>query len=504
MIALWSGLALAQSGAPPESQATVQPRAPSPGGLEAFALFQARASASDLVSTNPLLDGQVVGRLGGTNGIEVDPAQVSAYTEQRANVFLTWAPPLLEGKASLTGAFEIDFAYGDRAYGSGGNVGGGFGGDQVNLQTRRLHADWFPEAGRHHAHISLGLQFIGDSVADPTRVSPDGLLRSGGRLAYLGSEAAGIAVYGTLSDRFGPRLRYRLGAFTLLEQGLSLPDDVLLAVADAELRPAYATAVGAHLWYVQDRSTGTGGALGVGPTSALWELQGGPRLDLYDGLQPPADVTHDADLIWLGADAGHNAALDRGPLGLHGVAVANLGRIYAPIVHDDDVVGFSLDAEVRLRIARGAGSVARIEALYSSGGGVHPDRYGGVVTGNAYGVAGALMPTHGTLLLFPDATAINRMVSVISDLSGGGEGIAGVSASVGYDPIPGRLNGTVGIASALTAAGVPWGTELNARVTVEPVLFCDVGLAVATVRPGPAAQIPAPWTVLATLNWLVL
>ena len=153
--------------------ADVRPSLPDPGGLRFFALFQARGTANDLASTNPFLDGQVVGRLGGTNGIVVDPTTTALYTEQRASGFLTWAPPVLSGKASLTAAFEVDFAYGDQAYGNGGNVGGGFGADQVNLQTRRLHADFYPSTAHHSVHVSVGLQFVADGVADPTASTPD-------------------------------------------------------------------------------------------------------------------------------------------------------------------------------------------------------------------------------------------------------------------------------------------------------------------------------------------
>ena len=303
--------ASADPAAPPESRRAgvevVQPRAELVGGLDAFAIFQTRTSATDLASTNPFLDGQVVGTIGGTSGIAVDPEQVALNTEQRASAFLTWKPEVLSGKAALSAAFEVDWVFGDRSYGTGGNTGGGFGADQVNLQTRRLHADFFPRLGEgHDQHIAVGLQFVGDSVNDPTAPGPDGLLRSGGRLMFWGSEAAGVTIYGRLHDGWGDRLRYRVGAYTLYEQGLGLPDDIWLAVADAQWHPYQATTVGIHAWYLQDRGAGTAGALGTGPTSALSELQGGPRLDPYDGLAAPPEAEIHADLVWLGLDGDFN------------------------------------------------------------------------------------------------------------------------------------------------------------------------------------------------------
>lgn len=504
---LWLSLALAQeAGAPVESRYAAASPAPSdPEELDVFALFQVRTTASDLTSTNPLLDGQVVGRLGGLNGVIADDAARALYTEQRTNAFLTWAPRVVDGRASLTAAFELDWAFGDRAYGTGGNLGGGFGADQVNLQTRRLHANLYPKLGTgHDLHLSVGLQFVGDSVSDPTTATPDELFRSGGRLMFWGSEAAGIAAYGHLHDAWGTRLRYRVGAFTLIEQGLGAPDDAWLAVADASVRLAQATDLGVHAWYVQDRTGGSAGALGAGPTSDLWAMQGGPALDPYDGFPPPPDAEILADVVWLGADLGHNPGLTEGPLGAHGVAVANLGRIYAPIAQDDDIAGLLVDAEARLRWSAGEGSVLRAEVLWASGGSGNPAVYDGPVTGNAWGVAGAVWTTHGALLLHPDPGSINRMVAVVHDVSGAGRGLLSLSGSAGWDPIPGRLTVTAGGATATTGSGELWGTEVNGRIVGEPLLFAKLGVAAAVVSPGPAAEtLATPWTVLGTFDWLV-
>jgi len=500
-----------EAAVPPEarrqvSREIVEPDAPSPAtGLDAFALFQARSTVNNLSSTNPLLDGQVVGLLGGLNGVVVSPEETAAYSEQRVNAFATYRPPVLGGQGGLSAAFEVDFAFGDASYGTGGNVGGGFGADQVNLQTRRLHADWWPSlGGGHDLHITAGLQFVSDSVNDPTATTPDGLLRSGGRMMFFASEAAGLTAHGSLSDGWGTRLRYRLGTYTLLEQATALPDDVWLSMADAEVAPAYATTVGLHAWYLQDRSGGTGGPLGIGPTSDLYQMQGGPKIDLYDGFPPPEGAPIDADIAWIGADAGYDSGLTMGPLGVHGAAFLNVGRMYAPIVHDDDIFGMVADAEMRLRWAPGSGSIARVEVVYGSAGGVDPQTYRGPVTGNAYGVAGALMPTHGTLLLFPDSRSINRMVGVVHDVSGAGLGLVGSSASVGYDPIPDRLTATLGGAMAWAADGTPFGTEVNVGISGEPLLFCDLGVYAATVLPGSAAGLDAnPWTLYAAVDWLV-
>ncbi|NOY27956.1 MAG: hypothetical protein GXP62_18990 [Oligoflexia bacterium] len=122
--------------APPQAQP-----APAPStGFTAIGLLQARVTRSSVVTTNPFLDGQVVGSLGGLNGTSTSLDDRTLMGEQRADGFFTWAPTILDGRAALTAAFEVDFGWGDQAYQTGGNRGGGFGGDQVNLQTRRLYA----------------------------------------------------------------------------------------------------------------------------------------------------------------------------------------------------------------------------------------------------------------------------------------------------------------------------------------------------------------------------
>lgn len=510
LLSLMTTLALGVDNAvPPEANRfaasqQVEPTATPPSPLDVFALVQIRATANNLVSTNPFLNGQVIGRLGGSNGVTVDPAGRALFTEQRVGSFFRWRPDVLDGKVGLSAAFEIDFAFGDSAYGNAGNAGGGFGGDQVNLQTRRLHVDMWPELGRHKTHIVAGLQFIGDGVNDPTATGPDGLLRSGGRLMVFGSEAAGVTVYGRIETPAGTPFRYRVGSYTLWENGLSLPDDAWLSMGDAQWSPTHQIDVGAHVWYLQDRTGGQGGALGLGPTSALSELLGGPRVELYDDRPRPDNAEILGDFVWLAGDVGFNADLNRGPVGLHGIVIGQVGRFYAPIAHDDTVAGLIINAEARYRYAPGKGSIVRAEVLRTSADTTDPFTYTGVFTGNSYGIAGALYATHGSYLLFPDVNAINRLTPIVADISGAGRGVLGLSGSVGYDLIPNRVNLRVGGAHASTTdPGESWGTEFNAAITWEPLPFFTLSTYGAYVNAGSAANLPTnPWAVYGQLSWL--
>ncbi|MCB9778444.1 MAG: hypothetical protein H6742_07775, partial [Alphaproteobacteria bacterium] len=209
------------------------------GGFTPILLLQTRATRSSVVTTNPFLDGQVVGALGGTNGTTTSPDDRTMVVEQRAAGFLTWAPRVLDGKAALTAAFEIDFGWGDQSYNVGGNKGGGFGADQVNLQTRRLYAAFRPGLGADDdLTVITGLQFLADGVHDPHGATPDQLFRSGGGLSFFGSEAAGIAAFGRHRTAWGELLRYRAGVYSLVENGTALADDATVFALDGQVTPA--------------------------------------------------------------------------------------------------------------------------------------------------------------------------------------------------------------------------------------------------------------------------
>ncbi len=496
---LFSAFAFADDAALPAEARAVDavPAAAAPDELRFLGAFTARGVLTDVVTTNPLVNGQVVGELGGTNSTTTDAVE-GAFTEERLAAFFTYTPALLDGRVALDAAFEIDFAWGDQSYATGGNTGAAFGADQVNLQTRRLDARVQVVPGHT---VVAGLQFVGDGVNDPATSRLDDLTRSGGRLMFFGSEAAGVAAYGRFGAPSGEVARYRAGVFTLYEQAFAEGDDVSLFVGDVQFAPAYATRLGVHGWFLRDRAGGAAGIAGSGPSSALSELQGGPRLDFRDADDTVAPEV-DTDLFWGALDGGYNPALDLGPVGVHAVVVANVGRIYVAGKPDIDVLGGLVDVEGRWRYARGSGSVARVELLASSGDTDGDGTYGGVLTANAWGVVGAIYATHGCFLLFPDTGAVNRAVSVVPDVSAGGAGLVAATASVGFDVVPERANVTVGGGYARTTRGDPLGTEVNLKLSGRPFTLGTLSLIGAGVV---GTDLPvAPWTVLVSFDWLVL
>ena len=480
----------------------VAPRVPAPRPLRFVGMGQSRAVLTSLQTTNPFLDGQVLGRLGGSNGTTVSDETRAAYVEQRASGFFTYTPAVLDGHLSMDAAFEVDFLWGDQSYGTAGNTGGAFGGDQVNLQTRRLFTTIKPTmpAG-HKLSLVAGLQFVADSTTEPASARPDDLFRTGGKLMFWGSEAAGLSAFGRYKNQDWEWLRYRLGAYTLYEDGASLPDDIALIMADFSVHPTYATWAGLHGWVVRDRSGGEGGGLlGSGPISPLASLQGAGT------VQTEGEVI-DADIAWVSADLAYNHDLSRGPLGATALALANVGRVYVEELADVPVMGFAANAELRLRYAAGAGSVLRVEGLYTSGDTPDDGAYNGVLTGNDWGIVGAVYASHGTLLLFSDPLAINRQVAVVSDVSAAGAGLLGLTGQVGYDLVPNRITAVVGggLGRTLTESAAygdpgPVGVELNGRLRTHPWLLSNLDLCFAVVTG--TDQPATPWLGMFYFDWL--
>ena len=96
-----------------------------------------------MAPTNEFLKGQVVGRLFGGNTTFTRPR--SSYAEQRFIPMFTYSPRLFDGWAKIRASFEFDWTWGDANYGAGGNFGGAFGADQVNMQTQNLFVELRPD-----------------------------------------------------------------------------------------------------------------------------------------------------------------------------------------------------------------------------------------------------------------------------------------------------------------------------------------------------------------------
>ena len=95
-----------------------------------LAFFITQGVHTDMYPKASLFNGQLVGRLFGPNSSTTSDSAVSNYMEQRILPFFIYQPKLFNGKAILRASFEIDWTWGDQAYGIGGNKGGAINADR--------------------------------------------------------------------------------------------------------------------------------------------------------------------------------------------------------------------------------------------------------------------------------------------------------------------------------------------------------------------------------------
>ena len=88
-----------------------------------LAYFYNHIMSNNIYPTNEFLKGQIIGRLFGQNTTNTSDELRSVYFEQRILPFFLYSPKLFDGRATLRASFEIDFTWGDSAYGTGGNFG---------------------------------------------------------------------------------------------------------------------------------------------------------------------------------------------------------------------------------------------------------------------------------------------------------------------------------------------------------------------------------------------
>ncbi|HKL02754.1 MAG TPA: hypothetical protein VJ911_03730, partial [Cryomorphaceae bacterium] len=255
--------------------------------LTFIAYFFTQGVNSNYYPRNDFFQGQVIGRLFGRSTARTSDTLRTSFVEQRFLPFFIYTPKLMDGKVTLRGSFEIDWTWGDAAYGSGGNQGAGFNADFVNLQTQNIEVEIVPAAGYA---INFGLMRTFDSPYHPYRTTVDKLLDTGYRLMYWAGDAAGMS----LRHDFA-RGNISLGLFNLWENRIELQDDVWLYKAMGMYKLAPGLNVGGSVYHINDKANGRGGAsiLGQGPKSLLTEYTGAYRFSF-------PDETFETNVTWLG------------------------------------------------------------------------------------------------------------------------------------------------------------------------------------------------------------
>lgn len=472
-----------------------------------------RGTASNIAPTNELLRGQIIGRLFGPNTTNTHSI-TSSYFEQRFVPMFIYTPSILDGVATFRSLFKIDMTWGDAAYGTGGNMGGGINAGQVNLQTLLANVEIRPKDAEWN--LVVGLQRIFDNVRDPNIMAVSTAQTSAYKLSYWGTQGVGISLYANLSNT----TMMRAGYYQLYENIIQENDDVALWMFDLESRIAPLLEWGADAWYVWDRGKNAGGisVLGQGLNSGLADYNGAVRLTL-------PTQRYEANVFWLGTHASYNRDFMAGRWWADAYVMTNFGNIDTVSANNKvnsyaDIFGVSANAMISYKYGMTANDKITLEAQFSSGDGndAADKSVGSVITGNVWGSPTGIYSSHKALLLFPDPQVVNRYYSAVHDISNMGLGVTAGFLSVMKDFIPNKLSGKIGLAAAVSnvkpKGGSSFiGSEINAEVKYNIKVFLTLGLSAGYCMLGDFYNAPSvtydklrpkdPWVIFTSLSWLM-
>lgn len=438
-----------------------------------LAFFYNHGVTSNFYPQNDFLRGQVIGRLYGANTTVSSDSLRAGYFEQRILPFFIYSPKLFNGRATLRASFEIDWTWGDVAYGTGGNSGSAPSGDQVNLQTQNLELELIPKKGWA---VNLGLQRMYDSPHNPYRTWFETLLNTGYRLNYWGTDGVGVSV-----RRDADYYKWKAGYFKLYENNIQENDDVTLSMFNYRHALGMKWHLGGSVMHIRDRANGEGGpsVLSQGLNSTLADYNGSFRFRFANGNPYKADV------FWLGSYFSYNEAQSLDRLFATGYVNYNLGRVKVnendQWVDGPDIGGLGANARVGYRYGKTNRDAIYADFIYTTGdqNGIADGVYSGVLTGNSWATPGGLYVSHGGYLLFPHANVVNRYVAAVTDISNLGYGVTGLSVNASHSFIPHKLTGKLGAVTALSNAipsggGNQIGLETNASLVYNLGVFMSV------------------------------
>lgn len=426
-----------------------------------LAFFINQGVNSNMYPKASLFNGQLVGRLFGPNSSSTSDTSTSNYFEQRIIPFFIYQPKLFNGKAILRASFEIDWTWGDQAYGISGNKGSAINADQVNIQTQNIELELLPVK---NIAVNIGLQRLYDTPYNPYRTMFDKMTTTGYRLAYWGTDAVGI------SARYdGDFQKVKAGYYLLYENNAEQNDDVTLTELVYQRKLSMKWNVGVSAYHVRDRGKGQGGVsvFGEGLTSTLSAYNGSFVFDMQKDYK--------ADIVWLGANFSRNPDFVLDPYQLSGFINFNLGNARSKVGNDyvkaADIAGFAANLRAAYRYGRTLNDYVSVDFIYASGdqNGIDDKKYSGVITGNSWGMPSSIFVGTGGYLLFPHANVVNRFTPVIADISNMGYGLIGGTTNIARDLIPYKLNVKAGGAMAISPSkpqggGRSLGTEINGAI----------------------------------------
>ena len=467
-----------------------------------------RHEASNIAPTNEFLKGQIVGRFFGGNTTRTTSEKTSRFTEQRFMPMITYSPRLFDGWAKIRTSLEFDWTWGDANYGAGGNFGGAFGADTVNMQTQNLFMEIRPNKT---FFLNMGLLRLYDNVQVPWYTFTDHLLQKGYRLSMFGSDATGVGAHWF----FRTDQRIKLGAYQLYENNVEQRDDVALFEVDYERDLAIDASVGVSAHYLMDRGNGEGGVsiLGQGLSSGLSNYNGVFNFDL-------GGQRYKGDIFWLGTHFHRDPLLQQGRLGWSGFAWWNGGTVRTD-TRDVDVNGVAANLRVAARWGALPEDQVVFDGVFTTGDedNTADGTYSGVLTGNNWTSPGAVFIGHPLYLLLPHGDVVNRFNAAVMDIQNIGYGVQAGALSVAKELVPNKWRVKAAVGHGRSSAdpdggGSTIGTEFNASLRWTMRVFLEAELHAAYLSLGDFYDSPVvnggvderpddPWTVFASLKWIM-
>ncbi|GJQ62925.1 MAG: hypothetical protein SCALA702_19780 [Melioribacteraceae bacterium] len=464
-----------------------------------------RSEVANMYASNEFLKGQVVGRLFGGNTTKT--GLTSKFTEQRFIPIIAYTPKLFDGWATMRMSFEFDWTWGDANYGAGGNFGGAFGADFVNMQTQNLYVEFRPQK---NFFVNAGLGRIFDNIRVPAYTPTDELVNTGYRLALWGSDGVGIAAFYML-----PNQRFKAGVYQLYENNVQDDDDVSLYELDYEYDFSIKSSAGLSVYYLSDRANGEGGVsiLGQGLNSGLSNYNGVFNFDF-------GTEKYTADIFWIGSHFHSDPLLRQGRFGYSGFVISNLGQAKTDN-RTIDIAGMAANLRLAYKYGINPNDFIALDGIFTSGDekNINDGKYNGFLTGNNWTAPGAVFFSHGLYLLLPHGNVVNRFMGAVIDIQNLGYGLSAASLTGHYDLIPHKLRAKAGLGIGMSnvtpaGGGSMIGTEFNVNLRYTLRVFMDLELHAAYLKLGDfydssvvngnsATRPEDPWTLFASFKWIM-
>lgn len=464
-----------------------------------------RSEISNIYASNEFLKGQVVGRLFGGNTSKT--GLTSKFTEQRFIPIIAYTPKLFDGWATMRMSFEFDWTWGDANYGAGGNFGGAFGADFVNMQTQNLFIEFRPQK---NLFINAGLSRIFDNIKVPAYTLTDDLVNTGYRLAVWGSDGVGVSGHYLL-----PNQRFKAGIYQLYENNVQEDDDVILYELDYEYDFDIKSSAGLTLYYLNDRANGEGGVsiMGQGLNSGLNNYNGVYNFNF-------GTEKYKADIFWIGTHFHSDPLLRQGRFGYSGFVISNLGQASTD-TRTIDIAGMAANLRLAYKYGKNTNDFVALDGIFTSGDKQNIDdgKYNGFLTGNNWTAPGAVFFSHGLYLLLPHGNVVNRFMAAVIDIQNLGYGLSAGSLTGHYDLIPHKLRAKVGFGMGMAnvnpaGGGSMIGTEFNFNLRYTLRVFMDIELHAAYLKLGDfydstvvngniTGRPEDPWLLFASFKWIM-